>query len=259
MLISFLLCQLLIAAGSYQYLFSTALGWNYLSIGGIFFSITGVISLNFILKKNEARESIEWELREKHYSEKLKDLHNTNIILQSRYLKEMKEEMLTILEQFIVEHKKRDYLVFNTQALKQEIYCANPLIQAVLCEKIAECKNKGAEMQTEIWLGEISGIAKVHLCSLFTNLLDNAIAAVREESVERKKIYIRARIKAEYLIVEVINPASNEHMVKKPSPNHGYGKKILNDIAMRYEGYYEEEMKPDIYKATVILRIGMTI
>ncbi len=48
-------------------------------------------------------------------------------------------------------------------------------------------------------------------------------------------------------------------MTRSPSPNHGYGKKILQDIAMRYDGYYEEEMKPNIYKVTVILRIGMAI
>lgn len=259
LLTSFLMCQLLIAAGSNRYLFSTASGWNYLSIGGIFFSIAGVIILNNILKKNETRESIEWEIREKRYSEKLNDLYNNNIILQSRHLEEMKEEMMTTLDQFMVEQKRKDCSALNTVALKQEIYCANPLVQAILYEKVTECENTGAKLQTQIRLGDIPGIAKVHLCSLFTNLLDNAIAAVQNESVERKNIYIKAGTKAEYLIVEVINPASGEYMTKSPSPNHGYGKKILQDIAMRYEGYYEEEMKSDIYKATVILRTGMAI
>ncbi len=256
---SFLLCQLLITAGSYQYLFSTASGWNYLSIGGILFSIAGVIFLNYVLKKNEDRESIEWAIREKRYSEKLNELYDNNIIFQSRHLKEMKEEMLTTLDQLMAEQKRKDCTALNTAALKQEIYCANPLVQAILYEKVTECENTGAKLQTEISLGDIPGIAKVHLCSLFTNLLDNAIAAVQKEPAERKKIYIKAGTKAEYLIVEVINPASSEYMMKSPLPNHGYGKKILQDIAMKYEGYYEEEMKPDIYKATVILRIGMAI
>lgn len=215
--------------------------------------------MNDIMKKNETRESVEWEIREKRYSEKLNNLYNNNIILQSNHLEEMKEEMLTALDQFMVGQKRKDCSDSNKQTLKQERYCANLLVQAILYEKIMECKNKGAKLQTEISLGEILGIKKVHLCSLFTNLLDNAIAAVQNESAERKKIYIKAGTKAEYLIVEVVNPASGEYMTKIPSSNHGYGKKILQDIAMRYEGYYEEEMNPDTYKATVILRIGMEI
>lgn len=56
-------------------------------------------------------------------------------------------------------------------------YCINPVINALMVEKAEECRKNSIILTTDISVGELRHISLLHQCSLFSNLLDNAIHA----------------------------------------------------------------------------------
>lgn len=260
---AFPLCQLSIIAGNYQYMFSKESGWNYLSTVGFCCSIAGTYTLWKIMKKNEKKEMIEQEIEKIRYTEKLSSIYNSNLVLQQQERKRIEDDMKKALSELKSRQDRGD--IFTDESFEgicrrlgdQEIAgCSNPLIQAVLLEKQEECKKSDVQMIINIRLNEVPGVMKVHLCSLFTNLLDNAILAAQQETDNKRKIYINAGIKADYLVVEVGNSTSYEYACKQPEQDRGYGKKILNDIAQKYEGYYEASLNGNLYRAVAALKVG---
>lgn len=263
-IIIYVLCQLFIFGSNYEYLFDMKGSWKYISIIGFILSTAGGILLFGIFKKNEKKERILRELQEAEHSESLVRLRSRSLQLLKEQMGEMQAEMKVILEHVEMELKRKKQgddigeTVENegTVYKKRCAYCSNLIVQAVLEEKQAECKRNGFSMNIDTRIGEIPAIAKIHLCSVFTNLIDNAIAASLSMAEKERQITVKAAVKAEYLIVEVLNRTPAFHAGKRPDPGHGYGKQILSDIAQTYDGYYEAGLEGEFYKATVILRIG---
>lgn len=260
----FALYQLLIFGSSYRYMFDSEGDWKYISIAGLLLSIMGGILLYRILKKNEKKEMLEREFREAEYSNELIKLYSHNTLVYQEQMEQMKTEMKTVLRKIGTELQKQksdntgiDFAKIERNTYgERKIYCNNLIIQAVLEEKQVECQKNGFKMKMGVKIGEVKEIAKVHLCSIFSNLLDNAISASLALEESERKIMIKAGIKAEYLVIEVINTSSVSHINQPSVPGHGHGKQILADIAQQYDGYYEAGMEDNLYKAVVILRMG---
>lgn len=56
-------------------------------------------------------------------------------------------------------------------------FCSIPIINAVLQRKKQECEQKSIAFEADISISETGIIEPAHLCSIFSNLLDNAIHA----------------------------------------------------------------------------------
>jgi hypothetical protein len=134
-------------------------------------------------------------------------------------------------------------------------YCGNAVVNAVLNEKAAACQARGIRLETELELGETPSIQPVHMCSIFTNLLDNAIHAAEECPVPERFISVKAARKEDYLHVKVENSAL-EAKKKNLSERKGYGQEILRDIALRYGGEFLTEWKDGIYRAMLALTVS---
>ncbi len=264
LMVAFPLYQLSIIAVNYQYMFSKESGWNYLSIVGSFCNIAGAFTLCKIMKKNEKKKMIEQEINKIRYKEKLSSIYRSSLVSQQQERKLINDEMKKALNELKNQQARGESFInekFEGLCHRMEDWefpgCRNPLIQAVLLEKREECKINNVQMIINIRLNEVPGVMKVHLCSLLTNLLDNAILAAQQETNNKRKVYINAGIKADYLVVEVGNSTSYEYACKQPELNHGYGKKILCDIAQKYDGYYEASLSGEFYKAVVALKVGV--
>ena len=120
---------------------------------------------------------------------------------------------LTLLEQ-----KDYDRLADQLRDLSDSLtttetvhFCANPVVNAVLANKAALCRRENITLEASLDVPEATGLSDGELCSVFANLLDNAIKAVRPLPPDRRRILVKARgalgRRADDAIVEQVHPA----------------------------------------------------
>ncbi len=134
--------------------------------------------------------------------------------------------------------------------------CYNVIVNTILMEKEEQCITKGINFQCDVQLGENTGISNLHLCSIFNNLLNNAIEACERLATQEKYINIKCFSKGNYLNVVVKNSA-DDNRNKAKSKGHGYGLKILDDIAGKYNGKFRYEYKKGEFTATISVLMTM--
>ena len=118
-------------------------------------------------------------------------------------------------------------------------------------EKAKSCDEKQIKLESAIKIGEVEGIKMVHMCSVFSNLLDNAIHAAQDYENGEKYISVNAKKQGDYYIVCVKNASNNPKLRK--TERKGYGREILEEIAAKYEGESNHHWEADEYCATVTL------
>ena len=134
-----------------------------------------------------------------------------------------------------------------------QIWCGNSVVNAILNDKYYRCKKSDIDFYAEIDLNENVSINSLHLCSIFTNLLDNAINAAEEVEQGKRNVFVRVIQQGRYLHVKVKN-SSLKPTVKKEI-GHGYGVRILNTIVHQYDGEYHGYWENGEYISTVILEL----
>lgn len=136
-------------------------------------------------------------------------------------------------------------------------YCANLVIDAVISNKAALCREKGIRIEITADLPSELPIENAHLCSLFSNLLDNAVQGAQESSATDKSITLRAGVYQSFLTVHCENSAVPPKRTRKNQEllrPHGLGLDILRQLAKRYNGNLTANWKDGIFEAVVSLR-----
>lgn len=136
----------------------------------------------------------------------------------------------------------------------EQIWCENAVINAVLTEKYHLCERKNIVFDARVVVKEDVPIDALHLCSVFCNLLDNAVGAAEESGMDTGFVSIRASLKDKYMYIKAEN-TSKKQAVKVPKAGHGYGLQIIKRIANQYNGKYQAEWKDDVYSALVVLEL----
>ena len=131
----------------------------------------------------------------------------------------------------------------DVNASKEKEYCSVPIVNALLFEKEKTCIKEGIDFVSDISISDTGCISKNHLCSIFSNLADNAINECKNLTLGEKKIIIKAAQKNGFISIQCENTAEkNKRGIIRPSESKGYGMKILQDIASRYGGRYKCEI-----------------
>lgn len=252
--------QLMIIGGSYQ-----ALGtFSKVGYAGIFLGLVTDFMLFFLVIHSSQKEALEKELEEVQYLRETEKIHNEaekerqERLLHirdefSRQLKEIAEKLESGerngAEQEIQELQER------LDATKEGCYCQNPIINAVLSEKQMQCQKLGVRMEVNLMIPKKLQVEPIHLCSVFSNLLDNALEAEEKLEKEERLLEVSAESKGTYLFIKVKNPAPKEHVFRDRRQGHGYGTQILESIAKQYDGEYRSSYGKDgFYTAVVVLK-----
>lgn len=136
-------------------------------------------------------------------------------------------------------------------------YCSNKTVNAVLTVKLEQDRDK--DIRTEIVLrdcGEL-GVDDYDLCSLVSNLYDNAIESCMRLA-DRKKAFIeiKSAVQNDYFILKVVNSCEDSDKEKyQKGAGHGYGLRITEDICRKYNGEFIIERKDDTVTAMACLRV----
>ena len=135
-------------------------------------------------------------------------------------------------------------------------YCSNLMVDAVLAEKARSCRELGIRLDINANLPSQLPIENAHLCSAFSNLLDNSIQGAQQSCAAEKSILLRASVRRDCLIIHCVNSAAAP--ARKQSKDilrlHGLGLGILDRLASQYNGSLDTLYQNREFDTTLILR-----
>lgn len=242
------------------------------------FSISGIILLNITIytlliqlgKKQKAvleNTLIKQEYyHQKEFTSALKDQYdqlqkmrhdfsNTLLVIQTLNNEQKHDSINNYITKYIEENKNT--LKFVTTN--------NDYVNAVINSKIALAKKNNINVVFNIYT-EIPDINQVDLCNLLNNMFDNAIEAC-EKCIDNKEISLEIRcdkMSLNFFIKNSIpysvysfNPELDTD--KKDRKYHGFGTKIIKDIAVKHHGYADFYEESGMFCCNVILNTGTMI
>ncbi len=132
----------------------------------------------------------------------------------------------------------------KTANAKMPVFSGNPTVNAILYHKQQTAKELGAEFRVNIPLSEDFPFERSDICSVFANLLDNAIREV--SGAADGFIEVSASRSMGLLLIEVRNSTSKVLDSEKGKPasdksepqKHGLGLEIVGNIAGKYDGKF---------------------
>lgn len=221
--------------------------------------LIGII-LIFILFNQAEKDTIEKELEQTQYRFELEQQHYKAVEARREELAKIRHDYNNLLTsvrgllkmgEYEQAQEALDNLLVRVGQTRECSYCGVPIVNALLSEKQEICDREGIMLSADLLFPEGVSVEPIDLCSVFSNLMDNAIRACTQLPPEQRHITLTAGMKGDYLVVRCENPAA-----KAPGllpEGTGYGKRILRDIAQRWGGSFEAAYENGTYTATVIL------
>jgi len=204
-------------------------------------------------KDNQTK--LEYELmkeKEKYSKESMEIIKRSNEELREfkhdlkNYLLPLQEAMETMPQSEMVKvWEKINQKIEDVQTL---IQTGNSYVDSMINTKITLARSEKVDVKCTI-LSKMEGIDDLEFCSVFGNLMDNAIEAERKVT-EKKEIIIFIEEKMGYLRLEiqnkieksVLNENSSLNTTKKDTSSHGIGHKSVKRTMQKVGGalkYYE--------------------
>lgn len=204
-------------------------------------------------KDNQTK--LEYELmkeKEKYSKESMEIIKRSNEELREfkhdlkNYLLPLQEAMETMPQSEMVKvWEKINQKIEDVQTL---IQTGNSYVDSMINTKITLARSEKVDVKCTI-LSKMEGIDDLEFCSVFGNLMDNAIEAERKVT-EKKEIIVFVEEKMGYLRLEiqnkieksVLNENSSLNTTKKDTSSHGIGHKSVKRTMQKVGGalkYYE--------------------
>ena len=207
-----------------------------------------ILQKNFdITKQQMMREIADTEKFEKFRHDCKKHLENARLLFASTK-SEKAEEILNSLSEKA-----------NNLCIGIENPSGNKLIDAIISSRVSECKYKKIRFIYKLDVLPELNIEQIDLSSVLSNLLDNAVEAA--ENTSEPLIEINIFIFRRYFTVAIKN--SREKSIKEvdgklvsnkaDSKLHGYGTKIISDIADKYNGNFTYTVEDNSFTAVVFM------
>lgn len=151
----------------------------------------------------------------------------------------------------------RGYLDYTDTATVKK-YCDNDMVNYVLADISAKCKNENVDLQCTVELGKIA-VDEIMLCSILSNLLENAFLAQRSLPTDQKR-QIRLVLKNAdgKLLISVKNPVDKAPVFEDDLPvsdqeGHGYGTQSVRYITQQLGGNCQFCTQNGMFIARVVI------
>ncbi len=122
-------------------------------------------------------------------------------------------------------------------------YSSNPVINAVILSKSLAAEENGVELTVSVNGENLDGIENIDLCSIFSNLLDNALEAAR--NIRDGEIELSSWSEAGYFFIKCVNSYAGKASLAKKNgkklastkgSGRGLGLSIIESVAGKYDG-----------------------
>ena len=139
------------------------------------------------------------------------------------------------------------------------IKTGNEVLDVVLCEKAMTCQKNGIAFSCMADGEKLEFLTPVQTYSLFGNIIDNAVEAVRPLPSEDRVISLTCRQEEQALVIEESNYFVGERQLtdglpdtgKPDSSRHGFGTKSIQYIARQYGGQMNVRIVDNMFFLTV--------
>ena len=122
-------------------------------------------------------------------------------------------------------------------------YSSNPVINAVILSKSLAAEENGVKLTVSVNGENLDGIENIDLCSIFSNLLDNALEAAR--NIRDGEIELSSWSEAGYFFIKCVNSYAGKASLAKKNgkklastkgSGRGLGLSIIESVAGKYDG-----------------------
>jgi len=237
--------------------FTSRVALENISIVWVMIAVLGMFYVLDLLLWNILR-TVENNEKLRHDKEKTELLAEANAAAYKQ-LKEssiqfrtLRHDMLNQLQTASVLLKNGDLDALSGQldAYSEKIHASsctvtgNGLVDAILSMKQSVCRNEGIELTVSGKLPETTPLDQAELCSVVSNILDNAIHAVQKQKADGSECTIRfsADIRDDKLVISCRNAFDSLPEAGNESPNadkeHGWGLLILKKTAKDHGGEF---------------------
>ena len=221
-------------------------------------------SMRTITQKAAADERARWYAhllgqQQSYYSYLLADQEDA-----SRIRHDMRNQLQTVyalMQSGDAENAQKQLGELTRKADRHQSFCRNRIVDAILHVKELQYRDRGIRMQCSCDVPENLAIAGTDLCSLFSNILDNAAEALDRMDTDPKSISLFSALEGNIFTVKCKNSYLGESSLR-PShrpDGHGLGLVILEDLAQRYQGELRINTDNDIFNVTIWLIVPQDI
>ena len=161
--------------------------------------------------------------------------------------------------------KLRDYAASvcgEAEGVFRFVECGNQVVNAVMNHIIRQADSLGVQVDYQIVLPPEIPFKETEFCSLFSNMLENALEAAKTSGAEEPKILVRILPQQDYLFIHVENSVNNAvpkqrrlslATTKEDSRTHGYGTRIIRNLVKKYQGSVQFNMHGGVFTTDVML------
>ena len=228
---------------------------------GVFFGVMG-----YVCRKKEEQQVAERMLesyrKQAKNNEYILEVHHEirhHLNALSAYLK---QEDYTGAWQYI--HKFAD----DAEQVPFVTYTANTLVNSILSEFSERARRCNAETEYNVIISSKLNMEDIDLCRILTNILENAVEGCTKVSEERRFIRLNLLSKGNFLFIKCENACDENRLrtangkyksTKNDIGKHGYGLKIIREIAEKYNGILSIQAHNGIFAVTTNLCLDENI
>lgn len=248
----------------------TYTGWGVLSGLSLFAVVISVFGMDRIYVEQKKAEQFQvqaavYQMLEEQYSqaERLRhDLKNHVFALRGLWAEQAWEKLGDYLKR----------MEDGAQLGISEEATGNRAMDALLCQKRKQAEEKGIDWECDVRIPKQCRVNEFDLCVLFGNLLDNALEACgrlqdkgkAQEQEVQPFIRVRAQAVKSCFLLDIKNSMDAEEKQvrgsakKESAQGHGIGLLNVSDVANRYDGAMQTEIRNGVFAISVLLPFGET-
>lgn len=237
-------------------------GWLFWSMFVVLFIIIVLLIIDAKDKKTTLmHERIRGELLEQNY-QNVSDIYKQNAKLYHDV-----NHHLNALYQLINGARYEDakaYIEKISEPVKQlskTSWTGIHIVDVVLNSKAEQMKQKGITYQYNVEFPENTNVLSNDICTIFANLIDNAIEATEKILPTEKTISVSVRKVHDFIIIQVENPCEAgivfdselPRTTKQDTDIHGWGLPSVISAVEKYNGTFHCSVENEIFTATAML------
>lgn len=148
-------------------------------------------------------------------------------------------------------------------ATATNVASGNEIVDAIIVSKFAVCESRQIAFKYKTERLDKINIDVLDLSSLLSNMIDNAIEAASESDdpfveldIFQYNAYLTICVKNSYIGSRVLARTSNcLESTKNDSTSHGFGSRIIKDIALKYKGEATWEANGSWFTTVVLIKV----
>lgn len=195
------------------------------------------------------------EQQQSYYAQMLLDLEDASRIRHD--MRNQLQTVYTLMQQGESDAARQQLDDLNASLELSHTFCANRVVNALLNVKEKQYAGAGVTLRCSCDVPSDLPYTGVELCSLFSNVLDNALNAAASCPPSDRDVSLTSGMQGGFFILNCVNPYLQDAAKKKrtQTERHGLGLEILRELAERYSGELKTEQTNGRFSCTVWLSL----